>query len=139
MIVNANSIAQHVIRIKNCKCKNYHKCKKNFSWNPSKCICENSKYLKIFADTSVTECNIIIVMDTIATKMTDIIAIKLTNTITTKIKNTITTNVTSTLSINCHSRNIIDCYTLHTVLLVIILLLIITITYYHYAKQKGKI
>ena len=41
------------------------KCKKDYSSNPSTCICENSKYLKSIADTSVTECNqIIIVMDT---------------------------------------------------------------------------
>ena len=26
-----------------CECKNYHKCKKHHSWNPSRCICENSK------------------------------------------------------------------------------------------------
>ena len=30
-----------------CDCKNYHKCKKDYSWNPSTCICENSKYLKV--------------------------------------------------------------------------------------------
>ena len=29
------------------KCKSYHKCKKDYSWNPSTCIC--------FADTSVIE------------------------------------------------------------------------------------
>ena len=28
------------------ECKNYHKCKKDYSWNPSTCICDNSKYLK---------------------------------------------------------------------------------------------
>ena len=52
-----------------CECKNYRKCKKSYSWNPSTCICENSKYLKSVVDTSVTECDeIVIVMDTIATK-----------------------------------------------------------------------
>ena len=25
--------------------KNYGKCKEDYSWNPSTCICENSKYL----------------------------------------------------------------------------------------------
>ena len=31
------------IGIKNqCECKNYRKCKKDYSWNPSTCICENS-------------------------------------------------------------------------------------------------
>ena len=34
-----------------CKCKNHVKCKKNYSWNPSTCICENSRYLKSIADT----------------------------------------------------------------------------------------
>ena len=31
-----------------CDCKSYHKCEKDYSWNPSTCICENSKYLKSF-------------------------------------------------------------------------------------------
>ena len=48
------------------ECKNYRKCKENYNWNPSKCICENSKYLKSIANTKVTECDeIIIVMDTV--------------------------------------------------------------------------
>ena len=57
MIVNVNSIVQHVNQIKNgmkkcdCQCKNYLKCKKDYSRNPSTCICENSKYLKSIADT----------------------------------------------------------------------------------------
>ena len=33
------------------ECKNYHKCKKDYIWNPSTCIFENSKYLKSVADT----------------------------------------------------------------------------------------
>ena len=28
------------------ECKNYHICKKDYSWNPSTCICVNSKYFK---------------------------------------------------------------------------------------------
>ena len=32
-------------------CKNYCKCKKDYIWNPSPSICENSKYLKSIADT----------------------------------------------------------------------------------------
>ena len=126
MIVNANSIVQHVIQINNktcqCKCKNYRKCKKDYGWNPSTCICENSKYLKCIADISMTECDeTVIVMDIIATKKT----------------NTIATNVTSTALINCHSKKVRDCYILRTVLLVSKLLLIITIIFYNYAKQKG--
>ena len=38
-----------------CECKIYRKCKKDYSWNPSTYICENSKYLKSFTDTSVIE------------------------------------------------------------------------------------
>ena len=37
-----------------CECKNYRKWKKDYSSNPSKCICENGDYLKSIADTSVT-------------------------------------------------------------------------------------
>ena len=76
VIVDANSIAQHVIRAKNgivkhvnVNAKNYCKCKKDYSWNPSTCICENSKYLKSVADTSVTDCDeIIIFMNNVSTK-----------------------------------------------------------------------
>ena len=72
----------------------------------------------------MTECDeIIIVMETIATKMT----------------NTITTNITSTGSTNCHNKKVRDCYILHTVLLAVMLLLIIINICYHYAKQKGTI
>ena len=110
---------------KTCKCefKNYPKCKKDSDWNPSTCIFENSKYLKSFADTSVTECDEIMFV-------VDIVSIKKTK--------TIATNVSSTASISCHSRKVRDCYILHTVLLMIILLLIIIVVCY-YAKQKGTI
>ena len=67
-----------------CECKHCHKCKKDYSWNPSKCICDNRKYLKSIANTSVIECDeIITVMDIVSTKM----------------RSTIATNVTSTTSI----------------------------------------
>ena len=56
-------------------------CKKDYSWNPSTCICENSKYLKIISMTGCDE--IIIVMNNVSTKKT------------------ITTNVTGTASIIC--------------------------------------
>ena len=52
-IVNANSIVQHVIQIKNgiminfnASVKKYRTCKRYYNWNPSICICENGKYLK---------------------------------------------------------------------------------------------
>ena len=103
-----------------CECKNYRNCEKD-SWNSSKCICDNSKYLNSIADTSVTKYDeIIIAMDIVSTKKTNIIA----------------TNVMSTASVNCHNKKVRDCYILHIVLLVIILLLIIIIICYYHAKQK---
>ena len=64
---------------------------KDYSWDPSTCICEKSKYLKSIADTSVKECDeSIIVMAIVSTKKT----------------NTIATNVMSAASINCHSKKV---------------------------------
>ena len=74
--------------------------KKDYSWNPSRCVCENSKYLKSTSDTSLIECDeIMFVMDIVSTKRT----------------NTIATTVISTASINCHSKKVRDCSILHTV------------------------
>ena len=56
---------------KTCQCEweNYHTRKKDYSWNSSPCICENSKNLKSVTDTSVTEFDeIVIVMDIVHTK-----------------------------------------------------------------------
>ena len=39
-----------------CECKNYQKCKSGHSWNPSKFIRENAKYLKSFVDNSKNMC-----------------------------------------------------------------------------------
>ena len=78
------------------ECKNYRKCKKVYSWNPSICFCENSKYFKSIADNSVPVCDEIIIF-------VDIVSTKRTNTIGTKNTNTIAINVTSTTPINCHS------------------------------------
>ena len=97
-------------------------CKKDYSWDPSACICENSKYLKSITYTSVTEYDeIIIVLNNVSTKTT------------------IATNITITAAINCLGIKVKDCYILDTVLLGIILLLVIIIICYHYAKQKGMI
>ena len=58
-----------------CECKNYRKCKKDYAWNPSTCICETSKYLKNIADTSVIACDKILdVMDIVLTKKANTIA-----------------------------------------------------------------
>ena len=44
------------------ECKNYFKCKNDYSWNPSTCICENSKFLTSITDTSMTECDEILLL-----------------------------------------------------------------------------
>ena len=91
--------------------------KKDYNWNPSTCTCQNSKYLKRIADTSVIECDE-------------------NTTVMDKKKNAIATNIKSTASINCHSKKVKNCFILYIVLLAVILLLITIIIYYH-AKQKG--
>ena len=57
-----------------CECKKCCNCKKDYSCNPNS-ICENSNYLKVIVDTWVIACdNIIFVMNTVSTKMTNAIA-----------------------------------------------------------------
>ena len=96
--------------------------KKDYSSNRSACICENSKYLKSIADTSVIACDeLISAIDIVSRKMT----------------NTIATNV----SINCHTKKLrykTECYILHRILLTTILLLIITIICNYYTKHRSK-
>ena len=95
-IVNANSIVQLAIQIKNGITKDVNvnvkiivHANKNYVRNPSTCICENSGYLISIADNSVIACDeIISVMDIVSTKMTNIIS----------------TNVVSTASISFHSE-----------------------------------
>ena len=62
MIVNAKSIVQYVIQSKNGIIKRANanikimiSVKKDYSWNPSTCICENSKYYRNVGETSETE------------------------------------------------------------------------------------
>ena len=62
-IVIANSVVQHVTQIENVTMKHVSvtvkiiiHAKKDYSWNPSTCICENGKYLKSIADTLVICC-----------------------------------------------------------------------------------
>ena len=38
-----------------CECKSYRKCKRDYSLNPSKCICDKRNYLKSAADTSLRD------------------------------------------------------------------------------------
>ena len=44
-------------KTRQCQCKNYWRCEKDYSWSPSICICENSNYLKSIADTLVIKCD----------------------------------------------------------------------------------
>ena len=91
-----------------CEFKNYHKFEKDYSLNPSICICGKGKYLESTANTSVTKCDkIVIVMKNLLIKKT----------------NAITTNITTAALTNFHSKNVRDCYLLHALLLVFILLL----------------
>ena len=98
-------------------------CQKDYSWNPSTCICKDSKYLKSIADTSVMTCDeIISVMHTVSTKITDPIA----------------ANVMSTASIKYQSKKSkrLLYFARIPVSLVIIFLLIISIICYHYPKHR---
>ena len=52
-----------------CEFKNYHKFEKDYSLNPSICICGKGKYLESTANTSVTKCDkIVIVMKNLLIK-----------------------------------------------------------------------
>ena len=129
MIVNANSIVQHVVQMK-------HEIIKHVDVNV-KIIVRAKEIIfgilvhvfvriasiyKSTGDISVITCyEFIHVMDIVSTKVT----------------NTIATNV----SIHSDSKKVrykLDCYIVHTVLLVIILLLIVFIICYLYAKHRSK-
>ena len=76
-----------------CKCKKDRTCKKDYSLNPSTCICQNGKYLENIADSAVIKCDEII-------NATNIGSTNVANTIPTNITNTMPTNLTSAVSIN---------------------------------------
>ena len=49
--------------------------KKNYNWNPSSCVCENSRYLKSIVEYSVVVCDeIISVMDSVSANVTNTIS-----------------------------------------------------------------
>ena len=73
-----------------CQCKKHLTFKKHCCWNPSTCICENSKYLKRIADDSV------FVGDEIVSVM-DIVSKNVTKTVPTNITNNTSANVASTV------------------------------------------
>ena len=103
--------------------------KKDYSWNPRACICENDKYFKSIADGSVIVCDKVI-------NATDSVPTNVTNNIPTNITNTISKKVVSTVSINSDDKKVrckMHFYVLHTILLVIIVLFIIATICYHRA------
>ena len=87
-MVNANSIVQHVIQIKNVIMKHVNVSlkiivrAKNYSWNPTTCIYENGMYLKRISNTSVIVCDEIM-------NSTDCVSRNVTNTIPTNVTNTV--------------------------------------------------
>ena len=109
VIVNANSIVQYVIQIKNGIIK-------HVNVNVNIIVCTKKIIVGIPAHVFV---RIVSIIDTSVTKCDKII------------------NATSNASIDCHIIKVRDCYIFHTVLLAIILLLEIIIICYHYAKQRG--
>ena len=86
---NSTTCKYGITKQANMNVKIIHKCKKDYSCNPSTSISENSKYLKSIADISLIECDEIkTVIDIVRAKMT----------------NTILINITNTVSINCQSK-----------------------------------
>ena len=67
----------------------YYTCEKDYSWNPSTCICKNSRYLKSIFDDSVIFYNAII---------------NFTNIVSRNMTNTTSTNVMSTVPINSDDK-----------------------------------
>ena len=133
VIVNTNSIVQHVVQIKNGIMINasvivkFLTCKKDYSWNPSTCICENSRYLKSTGDDSVSVCDEII---------------NISNSVSTALKNTIPTNVTNTVSIKSDVKKVAleksNCLTYTISLVIIMCLLFVVVTFNNcYTIMKG--
>ena len=98
MILNAYSIVQYVIQLKNetiihakASTKNIIPAKTYYSWNHRTFICENGQYLKGVADTSVIVCDEIINSTDSASR---------------NVTKAISTNVMSTLSTNFHNKKV---------------------------------
>ena len=84
VILNVNLIVQLVTEIKggimiNVKCKKYLTCRKDYSWNPSTYICENSRYIKSAVDNSVAYDKVISVMNRVSTDVTSTVLINFDN------------------------------------------------------------
>ena len=106
-MINVNAIANSIVPAK-----------KDYSWNPSVCICENSRYLKNIVDSVIVLVEIVNIIDSVSTNMTT----------------TISRNVKRTASVHSDDNKVrheMDCYIFHTLLLVTILLFTIAVLYYH--------
>ena len=95
----------------NASVKSTVRAEKDHSWNPSTCICENSRCLK---ELLMIQYEIINVIDSVST-------------------NSIPTNGTNTVSMNSGDKKV-----LHTFLLVTMLIFLIASICYHYTKRKSK-
>ena len=119
MVLNTNSVVEHVIKIKsgiminaNTKCFTF---KKDYSCNACSCICKNSRYLhKTFFDDSiilydetmnVTDTVSIILTYAKSANVTSAIP-NATNTKPTNVMSTLSTNVTSSVTINRSKQKI---------------------------------
>ena len=74
-------------------------CVQKYSWNPSTCICEYSKYLKSIVNKSV------IMYDKII-NLADSVSTSMRNTMPTNVTNTTSTNAVSTVSINSVNKKV---------------------------------
>ena len=111
MIENENSIIQHVLEIKNeiminenVISKGIIPAKKDFNWNISTCIWQNSRYLKSILNDSTFVCDEIInVTESVSTNVTITKSREVTSAVPTNATSTMPTNVISTLSTNVTS------------------------------------
>ena len=126
-----------------CDCKKYYTSKKCYIWNPSTCICENSRYLKDIADNSVIFFNkIVSVKDSASTNVTNIVPSNVTNTVPTNFVSTLSISIMFAAPINSNDKKVrykMDYHIYHIFLLVTILLFMIVIICYHYKKQIGTV
>ena len=124
-----------------CDCKKYHTCKKDYSWSPSTCIFQDSRYLKHNVDNSAIMCDeILYFMNIVSTNMINTMpkSIISLHTITGSIK------VRGIVSTNSDDKNVrykINGY-IHLILIVTIRLLlpvVISIScYYCFTRNKWK-
>ena len=132
MIANANSIVQHVIKIKNGTKKHA---------NMGVKIIEHAKKIIVGILAHVFARMISIYKVLLMIPKLCVMKLYVLNIVSKNVASIILANVTSTMLTHSDYKKVrykTDCYILHAVLLVIILLYIITIISYHYAKDRSK-